>query len=230
MKKLLGLLVISGLMVVGCSKTVPTGPNTGKDYKIYFGQDAAAQGFVVPTQTQAKAYADHINKIYEQKTQRKSVDVDFTCDDIFSFLGGLGVNIPDQVRELQCQGKLHMQRFDTGLLDWDVFVAVLAGYGKGAQGMIGGAGGLDFAASLRSVDSIQASLGFMVDYFIDSLAYAYAGSFGNHVAVAAGGVGFIDFPPQEHTITVIGANDIDHHTVGVSWTFDSDITISLPAN
>jgi len=235
MKKLLGLLVVVGMVAAGCSKTAtPTEPTNTPKYKIYFGQDAANHGFVAPTGDQAEKYTNAVynqhKDIFYAKTQKKEFDYEFDCNDIFDLLGTFGVDVPDNVRDLQCEGIIHAQRKGTGFLDWDVVAAIAAGYGLGYQGYVGGVGGLNLAGSImRSMDDIQIAMRFAVDYFIDSLAYVGSAQWGGRVAVGYGGVAFFDFPPTDHHVDMTVIDRFFGSDPEFSWDWNKDIGFDIPA-
>jgi len=235
MKKLLGLLIVVGMVAAGCSKTAtPTEPTNTPKYKIYFGQDAANHGFVAPTGVQAEKYANAVynqhKDIFYTKTQKKEFDYEFDCNDIFDLLGTFGVDVPDNIRDLQCAGKIHAQRKGTGFLDWDVVAAVAAGYGLGYQGYVGGVGGLNIAGSImRSMDSINLGMMFSVDYFIDSIAYVGSAQWGGRVAVSYGGVAFFDYPPTDHQVDMMVADRFFGSDPAFSWDWNKDISFDIPA-
>ncbi|GEM_PF-4360304 len=236
MKKLMGLLVVVGLIAVGCSKTAtPTEPTNTPKYEIYFGQDAANHGFVAPTGIQAEKYTQAVYNKYrlalDTKTQKKEFDYEFDCNDLFDLLGSFGVNVPQNVRDLQCEGIIHAQRKGTGLLDWDVVAAVVAGYGLGYQGYVGGVGGLNIAGSItRSMDSIKIAMYFMVDQFIDSLAYIGSAQWGGRVAVGYGGVAFFDFPPADHSVNLSVIDRFFGSDPAFGWDWNKDISFTINAN
>lgn len=235
MKKLIGLLAVGAIIIGGCSKsTTPTEPTNTPKYEIYFGEDAAKHGFVAPTGIQAEKYAEVVynnhKAIFDEKVQKKEFDIPFDCNDIFDLLGQFGVNIPQSVRALQCEGIIHGQRKSSAFLDWDVVVAVAAGYGLGYQGYVGGAGGLDIAAAItRAMDSILVGMYFAVDYFIDSLAWVGSNDWGGRVAVGYGGVAFFDYPPTDHQVTMMVINRFFGSDPAFSWSWNKDLNITIPA-
>lgn len=234
MKKLMGLLIVVGVIAAGCSKTTtPTDPTDTPKYEIYFGQDAADHGFVAPTGIQSEKYVHAVynreRDLFAEKTQKKEFDYDFDCNDIFDLLGTFGVNVPQNVRALQCEGIIHAQRRSEAFLDWDVVVAVAAGYGLGYQGYVGGAGGLNIAGSVtRSMDSIKIAMWFQVDYFLDSLAYVDSHEWGGRVAVGYGGVAFFDYPPVEHYVQMIVIDRFFGSDPAFSWDWNKDLSIEIP--
>ncbi len=234
MKKLMGLLVVAGLVVAGCSKTTtPTSPeSTQPNIEFYSGPEAAAHGFIaVSPEVGAKVlnvyYNRYKDKINEAKVLRNDFDYNFNCQDIYDLLGQFGVSVPQSVQGLQCTGNIHGQRNGDGLLDWDVFITVLAGYGLGVQGRVGGAGYIDIAASpVTDMDSIVVGAYGSVDYqtmWEDQENGAHA--FGSRVATAYGGMIVMDFEPNVYTIHVMGAN----HYWGdkISYPCDLDLDISI---
>ncbi len=233
MKKLMGLLIVAGLIVVGCSKTTtPTEPTDTPKYEIYFGQDAANHGFVAPSAIQAEKYTQAVynehRAIFETKTQKKEFDYEFDCNDIFDLLNSFGVNIPQNVRDIQCEGIIHAQRRSPEFLDWDVVTAVVAGYGLGYQGYVGGAGALNIAGAItRAMDSINIGLWFQVDYFLDSLAYVNSNQWGGRVAVGYGGVAFFDFPPTQHLLNISVIDRFFGSDPAFGWDWNKDITMII---
>ncbi len=243
MKKLLGLLIVVGMVAAGCSKTAtPTEPTNEPKYKIYFGQDAANHGFVAPTGVQAEKYTNAVynqhKAIFDEKTQRKEFDYEFDCNDIFDLLSTFGVNVPQGVRNLQCEGVIHLKRKSSNFLDWDAVAAVAAAYGLeynhsvgGGYGIsAGGVGGLNIAGSImRSMDTITVSMGFRVDYFFDSIAEVGSAQWGGRVAVAYGGVGFFDVVPTTHHVdmTVIDRFFATNPTFSYDW--PKTLSFDLPS-
>jgi len=238
MFKFISKLIVLSIMlfvVVGCSKTtVPTRPSDTPKYKIYFGQDAVDHGFVAPSNIQANKYVktvyDTHKDLFATKTQKKEFDYDFNCNDIFDLLGTFGVDVPNNIRDLQCEGIIHAQRKGTGFLDWDVVVAVASGYGLGYQGYVGGVGGLNIAGSImRSMDDIQIEMRFAVDYFTDSIAYVGSAQWGGSVAVGYGGVVFFDFPPTDHHVDMTVIDRFFGSDPAFSWDWNKDISFVIPA-
>lgn len=235
MKKLMGLLVVAGLVVAGCSKTeAPTEPeSTQPKIEFYSGPEAAAHGFIaVSPEVGAKVlnvyYNRYKDKIEEAKVLRKDFDYDFNCQDIYDLLGQFGVDIPDAVYGLQCAGNIHGERNGDGLLDWDIFITVLAGYGLGVQGRVGGAGYIDIAASpVTDMDSIFVGVYGSVDYetmWEDQESGAH--SFGSRVATAYGGMLVMDFEPNVYNIHVMGANH--YYWNDGKDDYPKDLSIDIP--
>ena len=237
MKKLMGLLIIGGLIIAGCSKTeTPTEPeSTQPRVAFYTGPEAAAHGFVtVSPEVGAKLMNVYYNRYRDEveaaKVLRKEFDFSFNCNDLFNLLRRLGVsNIPDAVYDLKCKGNIHGKRKDGGgLLDWHIFITLVAGYGIGWQGRVGGAGYLNLAATpLEDMDTIKLGLYTQVQYntiWEDTFSIVVENN--SRFGLSAGGMLVMDFEPQVYTVDINGADEywLDNKKI---YSFDPNLSLTI---